>query len=218
MIRQTAQQTTAQRRRTEWQGRLIDLTRRNRLVYFSPKGTQHLSLVEPAATAIFERLVAQEKAWEFWMPRQDASEVDEVDDETDGVDALQLESPAPPTSTGQVVKRKPSELVCRSIAGAPLRRIELERIIKKLYRRSKADYQERGVHILFVTFGMLRWRESPTSDVVQSPLILCPVELERETAADPYVLSMADEDFIPQSGARRQVAQGLQRAAPQSPP
>ncbi len=77
-----------------------------------------------------------------------------------------------------------------------LGREELERVIKNLYRRSSSDYEERGVRILYLSLGMLEWKETGTSEVIRSPIILVPIELSRESARDPFCLLPADEDVV----------------------
>ena len=59
--------------------------------------------------------------------------------------------------------------------------MDLERNLKNLERRSLLDYMERGVRILHAAFGTLNWVDSETKENVQSPLILVPLELAKET-------------------------------------
>ena len=54
---------------------------------------------------------------------------------------------------------------------------------------------EQGVPTLYVTFGLLKWFESTDSKVqILSPLLLFPVELERENVESPWDMKLQDEE------------------------
>ena len=160
--------SVAERRIDEWKQKLIDPSRRNRLIYFRPSKSSTLTTSTPDAETIFNRLVVQEKSWKFWLPPLDT-----------GV-------PASPRSTP-----KQDELVC---SGGT--RTTLERTLKNIFRKAHTDYQERGVRILYLAFGTLIWKDQEKSAEIHSPLVLYPVDLGRESARAPYVLSLAEEETI----------------------
>ncbi len=68
--------------------------------------------------------------------------------------------------------------------------MELERNLKSLQGRSLLDYMERGVRILHAAFGTLNWVDVETKENVQSPLILVPLELTRDTIRQPYTIAV----------------------------
>ena len=68
--------------------------------------------------------------------------------------------------------------------------MDLERNLKNLQSRSLLDYMERGVRILHAAFGTLNWVDIETKEKVQSPLILVPLELTRETIRQPYNIAV----------------------------
>ena len=189
-----------ERRIEDWKQRLIDLTRRNRLLYFKPAQGSGLAIEAPAAAEVFQRLAIAEKPWTFWIPSDEDEEeeadeeqtaneevaANDADEEQELIADEELEAEAP-----FVPRLRPDELYCGRLS-----RKKLEQKLKNIYRKSHTDYQERGVRILHVALGTLQWKENDTSHPAQSPLILCPVELERETARDPYYLSLADEDIV----------------------
>ncbi len=78
-----------------------------------------------------------------------------------------------------------NQLVCGSLT-----RQELDRNLKALERRSLLDYRERGVRILHAAFGTLNWVDAETKENVQSPLILVPLELGKETIRAPYSIAL----------------------------
>lgn len=52
----------------EWKHKLVDLSRRNRLLFFRPGRTATLEILEPSAAEVFERLAIRAHEWRFWSP------------------------------------------------------------------------------------------------------------------------------------------------------
>jgi hypothetical protein len=157
-----------ERRIEEWKQKLIDLTRRNRLLYLRLAKRSSLVISQPNSDQIFSRLLVQEKTWKFWLPP-----IEIEDDE-----GLQQATKKKEPSREPIPKQ--DELVCDKV-----KRKDLEQILKNLYLRSRTDYRERGVRILHITFGVLSWKENEAGSTERSPLILCPVELKRASSRDP---------------------------------
>ena len=159
------------RRVDDWKSRLIDLTRRNNLLYFHASKRGNLSINEPSAEDIFRELVIKRKRLEFWMPPEEVE--NHVEPQFDDLSIVDL-------------KKSGSRLVSKNLG-----RVDLERTLKNLQRRSLLDYRERGVRILYATFGRLNWIDSETKEAVHSPLLLVPLELVRDTLRKPF------EVFVP---------------------
>jgi hypothetical protein len=163
------------RRIEDWKSRLIDLSKRNNLLYFKPRKRGNLSVSSPSMESIFNRLVLRKRSFAFWYPPP--------------------EEPAVPTSQSQnninfsfpTGKAGPTskQLVCGEIS-----RADLEKVLKNLQRRSLLDYRERGVRILHAAFGMLVWKEKDTGEEVRSPLVLVPIELARKSFREPFAISV----------------------------
>jgi hypothetical protein len=162
------------RRIEDWKSRLIDLSRRNNLLYFKPSKRRNLSVSSPSMESIFNRLVLQKRSLEFWYPPEE-SEVPKR--QSQGNTNFSLLN----GKDGPTVK----QLVCGEIS-----RADLEKVLKNLQRRSLLDYRERGVRILHVAFGMLVWKEKDTGEEVRSPLVLVPIELSRKSFREPFAISV----------------------------
>jgi len=159
------------RRVDDWKSRLIDLTRRNNLLYFHASRRGNLSINAPVAENVFKELVLKKKRLEFWVPPEEATNSEE---QVDG------------SSVGVFKKAGSNQLVSEGLG-----RVDLERTLKNLQRRSLLDYRERGVRILYVAFGRLNWVDSESKENVCSPLLLVPLELVRESVRKPF------EVFVP---------------------
>jgi len=87
--------------------------------------------------------------------------------------------------------RRADEVVTDIKDGARLRSI-----LRNLYRRSRTDFDERGVRILFLTLGTLEWKEVEQTEIIKSPILLVPVELKRDSINDPFELCPVDEEIV----------------------
>lgn len=171
--------TTVQSRLNEWKGQLLDLNKRNRLLHFKEAKYQTLRVRLPEPEAVFTRIVIQEKPLTVVGLNQQ--------------DVLDLEvAPAEekkPTSWSSTVN--PGEIIFSGSA---------DTIAKALYTlrlRAKTEYEERGVGALYLAFGFLHWFEADQSNYeIVSPLVLVPVDLERDTAPDPYRVILRDDDIV----------------------
>lgn len=174
-----------EKRIEEWKSRLIDLTKSNRLLYFRKTKRSTLEIYRPDIKIIFKRLFLQEKPWKFWIPPQDDSEQNQK---------MTIENISQMEKLHKLLqKNKPEkdELVCKN----PDKR-ELELALKNIYRRAKTEEQERGIKILYITFGSLKWREQENADISYAPLLLFPVELHRESTLEPFVLNLTEDDVF----------------------
>ena len=171
-----ARDAVVRRQIDAWARRLIDLTRRNRLVNFKPTRRGHVRIVEPDAQAILDRLLSSSGKWDFFMPP------DESDDSPDHVtsDAFRLNE----------FKRTRKE---HQVIGDEVDGTELEKTLLGIGRRTRLELEEKGVNILFLAFGFLRWK-SVDEQWNSSPLLLLPVELQRESVRDPHRIITDEPD------------------------
>jgi very-short-patch-repair endonuclease len=75
---------------------------------------------------------------------------------------------------------------------------DLDKHLIQMFRKTKTDFEEGGSNTLFLALGVLRWKESETSDKsYRAPIILMPVRLERKSArTKPKLLQIPDEDTV----------------------
>jgi very-short-patch-repair endonuclease len=178
----------------QWQADLLDLTKANRLLYFR-SGSHGLALTHPNPDLLFAGLANEDRAYTFYRP----TEEDDALTVTEQLDLLLAEDRAESRVDEQITletRHLPHPPQVHEIVAAG----EPKKIETTLYRfrlKSRSALQEQGTNVLFVAFGLLDWTESVSSDVrVQSPLLLVPVRLDRDTALDPYRLTPLDEGII----------------------
>ncbi|MGE5187463.1 MAG: DUF4011 domain-containing protein, partial [Betaproteobacteria bacterium] len=180
----------------DWKSRLIDLSKRNNLLYLKRTGkrTTILPITQPEPQKIFEQLVNKKNRLEFWLPPEEEKKP-EAAEEPKGKRRTKPKSPEPEAKNAQAEVKpsafeEPKQPRATQLVSGKLTRQDLERYLKNLQRRSLLDYRERGVRILYAAFGTLNWVDIETNETVQSPLILVPLELTRESIRKPYTIGV----------------------------
>jgi superfamily I DNA and/or RNA helicase/very-short-patch-repair endonuclease len=158
----------------DWKSRLIDLSKRNRLLYFKPTKRSYLLITNPDMATIFNRLLLRKKKLEFWIPPDTSESIEN-----------ELNSKKDLFPFAANVKPKKTQIV-----SSILNRNDLEKTLKNLSRRARSDYRERGVRVLYVTFGKLLWKDPISSEEIKSPLLLVPIELNRESIHESFKISI----------------------------
>ena len=172
-----------------WLTRLIDLSRRNRLLYFRESRRASLRVTDPGPAEIFEWACDPGSAYRFWVHPPDQADAAE-DDESEG------DGPA------SVADARRLGLVCAAerpragLATAEPKWQELNKTLSSLSARARLDLEERGVRILYLAFGLLRWQDPETKEIVRSPILMVPMELARESRTEPWELTPCDEDTV----------------------
>ena len=131
-----------------WLSKLIDLSRRNRLLYFRESKRMTLQVMAPSAGELFERVAGSGRPHRFWVPppssdryvpRKSETEEDAPDEDVARQMGLVCES-----------KRHPYALET-----SQLNWHELATTLKWMSSKADLDLAERGVRILYLAFGML---------------------------------------------------------------
>jgi len=154
----------------DWKKNLIDLTRRNKAIYFQPAKRSNLTIASPDMETIYSRLIIRGRSWEIQQP--------------------QIRKPG----EAPLKMRAPKSTEITPGWSDPN---QLDRTLRNLSRRSQSEYTERGIRVLYVTFGQLKWIEKESKQEVISPLLLTPIELTRESTRAPYEIKVPPvEDMV----------------------
>lgn len=186
----------------EWRSKLLDTSKRNRLISLNLGRADAVKLVYPSAETLWLKLVDQGESVTFPKKLYLAGRSpEEVNDNWD------QEFPTP--LDGETDEKSLSDRVdLQSCLSSP--RLRLDHVLTELMdkqlqsRLSRLDFNaknslaEQGVPTLYAVFGLLKWYESPDSQVqVLSPLLLLPAEMERENIDSPWSLKLMEEEVVP---------------------
>ena len=74
---------------------------------------------------------------------------------------------------------------------------DLQKTLKSLRYKANTSIEEQGINTLYLTLGMLKWKErDDSSQVFSSPIILVPVRLLIESITSPYSLVLHDDEIV----------------------
>lgn len=153
-----------------WKKLLLDFGKRNRLINFLEGKRNNVKITTPSFGRLWELVVAHEK--EIVFPY--AKKV-QVDDEGEEVYETVIK--------GDIETNKPIG--------------DLQKTLKALRYKANTSIEEQGINTLYLTFGMLKWKErDDSSQVFSSPVILVPVRLLIESITSPYRLVLHDDEIV----------------------
>ena len=161
------------RRIGEWAERLLQLDRRNNLLYFKP-GRRAIGITGITPDELDERLRRSRRGLKFpyvspTPARRRGFAAQEDTDHTDD----------PVVHPGDI------DTDCEPA--------DLQRRLRNLQRRDREWEEEQGLNVLFLALGFLNWVDED-GEKARSPLLLIPCDLERESPRDPFRLVRSDED------------------------
>src|SRR5438105_5702578 len=151
-----------------WREELIGQTKRERLLYWRPSRTSTLEIHQPALNEVFRRLSDSSWAWGFFVPPEPGAPLEET-------------------------RRQPGE---RELVTDKADPAALQVALRGLDRRATRTVMDTGLWVLYLGFGMLRWRVPNDPDEAHSPLLLVPVLLDRDSPRQPFHMRRAEGDPV----------------------
>jgi hypothetical protein len=170
-----------------WRSKLLDLSRRNRLLNFR-ESKQSVQIVVPRAGALEDAL--NDGAAFTVHPKPEIF----VGAEGDPRDLATLERLAGDDPIRKYLEQEFTSKRLRTMLDAK----ELDKRLTGLYRQARSDVEDGGVNTLFLAVGFLRWLDGSgaSATAYQAPLVLVPVRLDRQSARSGYTLVRTDEDAV----------------------
>ncbi len=153
-----------------WKKLLLDFGKRNRLINFREGKRSNVHIISPSYNLLYEKIAINEESLAFPYSKKVLID-DEGDEFFDSLIEGDLE-------TDKTIS-------------------ELQKTLKALRYKANTSIEEQGINILFLTFGMMKWRERDDSnEVFSSPIVLVPVKLTIESLTSPYVLSPHEDEIV----------------------
>ncbi len=153
-----------------WKKLLLDLGKRNRLINFLEGKRSNVMITTPSLDKLWEFIVVNER--EIVFPYAPKVQVDD-----DGEEIYET------IIRGDIETNKPID--------------DLQKTLKSLRYKANTSIEEQGINTLYLTLGMLKWKErDDSSQVFSSPIILVPVRLLIESITSPYRLVLHDDEIV----------------------
>jgi len=175
---------------TVWKQNLLDMSHKNRQLYFKPGSRNAIEIVHPHMLWLFNELVIKDKRFIFPSVFEPTA-VSRDPEETEEVYNKRLND-----LHALAIKEKISQANRRFLITKTSDKL-LQRLMKKIERRAKTSFEEQGVNILFLFFGLLKWFDIDNQKhPVYSPLLFIPVRLYRKRVLDDYRLQIQEDEVV----------------------
>lgn len=154
----------------EWQNRLLQLGRRNQLLYFRPARTA-VGIIGTTPDELRTRLEKSRSGLRFpyVQPR-----------------GRQSADPG---------KEAPDDVVIKGDLATDCEAKDLQRRLFNLHKRDREWEEEQGLNVLFLAAGLLTYIDAE-GDEAHAPLVLFPCDLTRASLREPFVLHFEDSDVV----------------------
>ncbi|MDR0748516.1 MAG: DUF4011 domain-containing protein [Tannerellaceae bacterium] len=153
-----------------WKKLLLDLGKRNRLINFKETRHSNIVITAPSFEHLYDLIVIKEKVLSFPFAKK-ISLNDEGEETYEEIVKGDVETPQ---SLG-----------------------ELQKTLKILRSQSRLSVEEQGINTLYLTFGLLKWKEIEHSSFeIISPIILVPVRLVIESLLSPYKMELHEDEIV----------------------
>lgn len=161
----------------QWQTRVLQLDRRNPLLYFA-MGKRGVALRGIEPHTLLEQLAESRSGLAFAYAERVRAGSGELFD---------VPSATEDEATEPQVLVRPGDL------DTDLAPLELQKRLGALSKRNREWQEEQGLNVLFIALGFLRWVDEDQEPAC-SPILLVPCDLTRESPQCPYLLVMEESD------------------------
>ncbi len=153
-----------------WKNKLLDLGKRNKLLNFKHLKRSTIKFETPNMLDLWDSFVENETPIIF-PNSDDFSDTETVLDGTANI--------------------KDDKIITN------LNTVDLQKTLRNLRDKSKTAMEEQGINALYLSFGILKWSESNTSDIYfNAPIILVPATLTVESITSPFVLDLHEDEIV----------------------
>ncbi|MGH7340778.1 MAG: DUF4011 domain-containing protein, partial [Candidatus Rokuibacteriota bacterium] len=174
-----------------WKRKLLDLSKRNRLLNFKPSKVSTVAVVDELPAEVFRILAVGRKSMKF-LPTDEPDDETEVDATGEAEQLEEFERFTAPTEIAEAADRHVDTWLQTRLATA-----KLDHSLRRITDQAASVLEEQGVNTLFLALGMLHWYEADDSDELRrAPLLLLPVSLTRRAAGATYSLSAGEDDPV----------------------
>ena len=188
----TAAEPAIARKLGDWQTRLLQMDRRNNLLYFRP-GRGSVGLIDTTPDQLDRRLESSRKGLTFPYAEPKRSRRRGF--------AAAIDNPNnDDTDTGEAPAFIEGDL------RTDCEPVDLQRRLRNLQRRDREWEEEQGLSILFIAAGFLDWIDEQ-GQPARAPLVLIPADLHRESLREAFRLRSRDDEPTVNPTLRHQLEQ-----------
>lgn len=179
----------------KWKEKLIDLSKRNRLLSFKTAKYSTLRIIDEQPPEIYRSLVQNMQTMEF-LP-VNVNEEDIPEEEKKSLEELNegIEFKAQEFKEYEVENLDKKHV--DKYLQTKLSLQDLNKTLNKISTTAKSTNDDLGYNVLFLALGSVIWYEADNSDEkMEAPVILVPVEIKRKSVGQPYTIKYNEDSVI----------------------
>ena len=163
--------------------KLLDIGKRNNMIRFRDTKASTVEVLVPEAEELFEK-VKTANTFEVFEPHHSMEDEESKEEKTVADKEEYVNQYA-------AKMKKQNQLLLYHPAADPLT------ALSGIDKKAREYIEETGVNVAYMAFGFIHWKErEDTEHVYRAPVLLVPVQLERKSILDPYVIRSTDEDVV----------------------
>ncbi len=177
-----------------WKSNFLDLSNRNTQLNFNPSSKSYIEILHPDCATLFKILVVLDQTGTFpsvfkqKVRKTRAKKNTKTAFETTPEPKISKETQNKHLEALEKIKKKArlTEIITKLTDNILATRI------KRIIRKNQEALDERGINILYITFGLLKWKEKGESTFTTSPLLFIPAKLLMK----PLSVDLLDDEVI----------------------
>ena len=178
-----------------WKEKLIDLSKRNRLLNFKHTKGSTLKIIDEIPPEIFKLLYCKNEVMQFLPIKVNAEDIPEEEKLTKEELNEGIEFKAQEFETYEINNLKKKHI--DKFLQTNLSNKDMDNVLRKISTTAKNSMDDLGFNVLFLTLGSIIWYEREDSDVkFESPLLLLPIRISRKNVGEPFTIEYNDDEVI----------------------
>lgn len=189
------QEKSLDRRIYKWKEKLIDLSKRNRLLSFKFPKFSTIRIIDEQPPEVYWALVQNLQTMEFLPVKVNDSEIPE--EEKKSLEELNegIEFKIQEFKEYEIDNLEKKHL--DKYLQTKLSQTDLNKALGKISTTAKSTNDDLGYNVLFLALGSIIWYEADNSDEkLEAPLILIPIEIKRKSIGQPYTIKYNEDSII----------------------
>lgn len=189
------QEKNLDKRIYKWKEKLIDLSKRNRLLSFKFSKYSTLRIIDEQPPEVYRSLVQNSQVMEFLPVKVNDENIAEEDKKS--LEELNegIEFKAQEFKEYEIDDLEKKHL--DKFLQTKLSETDLNKALNKISTTAKSTNDDLGYNVLFLALGSIIWYESENSDEkLEAPVLLIPVEIKRKSVGQPYTIKYNEDSVI----------------------
>lgn len=172
----------------KWCEKLLDTGRGNRLINFKDSMLRTVDVLAPDSSEVLKRITNGEKL-SFYDIDTYVEKINEKSHNSSLLEKVKVDKLSKNKITNEISKNLTKKQIL-----AYKQDIKLSKLLKNINKISQEYITEKGINILYITFGLLCW--TVNNEVYNSPLVLIPISLINDAQENAYKINEYEDDVF----------------------